>query len=72
MKSAWDRVKFRVSRWHDVVPEAGDELLTRTGRRYLVLSATEKSVTCLVLPKDSAPATGKVFWWMWDSRKRTT
>lgn len=69
MKAAWDRVRFRVSFWHTDAPESGDELVTRTGRRYQILEVRPKALVCLVLPKD-APVQGRVFGWQWDKRGR--
>lgn len=70
MKQAWDRVKLRVL-WHEGEPPTeGDELRTATGRRYLILSVTEKQITALVLPKGE-PITGRVFRWEWGGRKKT-
>lgn len=69
MKQAWDRVTLRVL-WHEGgMPVEGDELHTARGRRYLILSCTEKKIVALVLPKDE-PVTGRVFRWTWGSRKR--
>lgn len=65
MKRAWDRVKLRVL-WHeDGTPEAGDEMHTSTGRRYLVLACTEKQITALVLPKDEPLTEQRVWRWAW-------
>jgi hypothetical protein len=71
MRSAWDRVKFRVNRTDPEapLPEPGDEMRTRTGRRYQILKITPKSVTCLVLPRD-AEVQGKVWIWEWNSGGR--
>lgn len=71
MKAAWDRVKFRVRYWDTASgePQPGDEMRTRAGRRYQILTITPKSVTCLVLPKD-AEVQGKVWLWQWNSRTR--
>jgi hypothetical protein len=67
MKAAWDQVKLRVLFWHGDQPVEGDELQTASGRRYLILSCTEKRITALVLPKDE-PVTGRVFRWEWGPR----
>lgn len=74
MKSAWDQVKFRLSKAQQDPeaprPDIGDEMRSCTGRRYQILRITKKSVTCLVLPKD-AEVQGKVWRWEWNGRKRT-
>lgn len=70
MKRAWDQVKLTVLFWEGDKPDAGDELHTRTGRRYLILSATEKKLTCLVLPKDEPLTEGRVFQWEWGKRTK--
>jgi hypothetical protein len=70
MKRAWDQVKLTVLFWEGGKPEAGDELHTRTGRRYLILNASEKKLTCLVLPKDEPMTAGRVFHWEWGKRGR--
>jgi len=69
MKRAWDHVKLSVLFWHGDKPVAGDELQTRTGRRYQILEVREKALHCMVLPPDE-PVQGKVFIWEWASRKR--
>lgn len=38
MKSAWDRVRLRVTGWVGPAPEGGDELRTGTGRRYQIIT----------------------------------
>lgn len=67
MKRAWDQVKLTILGWDGDKPDTGDELRTRTGRRYLILSFVGKRLTCLVLPKDE-PIKGKVFHWEWGKR----
>lgn len=71
MKRPWDQVKLRVL-WHTgAVPVEGDELRTVRGRRYLILSITEKQITALVLPKDEPePAPSHLFLWTWGARKK--
>ena len=69
VKAAWDQVRLTVKWWVGVKPEGGDELRTRTGRRYQVLEVQEKALVCLVLPKD-APVQGKVFVWEWGRREK--
>lgn len=67
MKQAWDQVKLRVLWTEGEPPSEGDELCTTTGRRYLVLSCTEKQIIALVLPQNE-PVTGRVFRWKWGAR----
>jgi hypothetical protein len=72
MKQPWDQVKLRVL-WHEGgMPEAGDELHTTTGRRYLILSCTEKQIKALVLPKDEPPTQARAWFWTWGKRKKET
>ncbi|CAB3739892.1 hypothetical protein LMG22037_06338 [Paraburkholderia phenoliruptrix] len=70
MKPPWSLVKLRVSSWDGDMPVAGDELVTRTGRRYQILEVKPKALICFVLPRD-APIEGHVFWWYWDRRDAT-
>jgi hypothetical protein len=69
-RGEWDQVKLRVRWWRDGTPEPNDELRTSTGRRYLILSCTEKQIIALVLQKDAAPTDGKVWCWEWGKRKK--
>lgn len=69
MKQPWDQVKLTIQFWDGDKPQVGDELLTRTGRRYQILSFVGKRLTCLVLPKDE-PIKGRVFYWEWGRRER--
>ncbi|APR40011.1 hypothetical protein [Paraburkholderia sp. SOS3] len=74
MKRAWDPVKLRVASWEAPAPECGDELLTRTGRRYRILEVRTRrgaivGLDCMVLPK-SEPASGRIFNWVWNVRGR--
>lgn len=50
MKSAWDRVRLRVTGWVGPAPEGGDELRTGTGRRYQIITVNGRTLECLVLP----------------------
>ncbi|ACD21563.1 hypothetical protein Bphyt_7278 (plasmid) [Paraburkholderia phytofirmans PsJN] len=68
MKSAWDRVRLRVTGWVGPAPEGGDELRTGTGRRYQIITVNGRTLECLVLPAD-AEVQGRVFHWKWGSRK---
>lgn len=68
-KQPWDQVTLRVL-WHeDGMPEAGDELHTATGRRYLVQSCTEKKIVAVVLPKDQPLTEYKIWRWTWGPKK---
>jgi len=52
-KAPYDPVTLRVT-WHSSEPcEVGDELVTRTGRRYQVLRIKGKRFDCIVLPRDA-------------------
>ncbi len=64
---AWSQVKLRCM-WGDV-PEPGDELRFRTGRRYQVIGVRGRALQCLVLPVD-APVQGRVLAWQWATRRR--
>ncbi len=70
MKAAWDRVKLRFDYWEGDGPVGGDELRTRTGRRYQIVSVNRRTLDCLVLPAD-AEVQGRVFRWEWRTRYRT-
>jgi len=65
----WAQVKLRVC-WGDV-PEVGDELRFKTGRRYQVIGVKGRGLQCLVLPPD-APVQGRVLEWEWASRRRSS
>lgn len=69
MKTAWDRVKLRVNFWEGDGPVGGDELRTRTGRRYQIVSVKGRTLDCLVLPVD-AEVQGRVFCWEWGTRNK--
>lgn len=62
----WSQVKLRVA--FGDVPEVGDELRMRTGRRYQVIGVRGRGLTCLVLPPD-AEVQGRVIEWQWAKRK---
>lgn len=53
MKPPWSLVRLRVSSWDGDIPVAGDELVTRTGRRYQNLEVKPKASICFVLPHDA-------------------
>lgn len=67
MKPAGAHVKHRVV--FGDVPEPGDELRFRSGRRYLVLTVRGRALMCEVLAS-SAPVIGRVLPWQWASRGR--
>jgi hypothetical protein len=70
MKRPWDQIKLRVLFWDSAEkPEAGDELHTAQGRRYLILDFTETQITALVLPKDEPLTTQRVWGWAWGSKR---
>jgi hypothetical protein len=67
-KAPYDHVKLRVT-WHGTEPcEVGDELVTRTGRRYQVLAMKGKRFDCMVLPPD-ASLQSKQWCLTWNSRR---
>ena len=69
MKAPWDPVKLRVA-WGDV-PEPGDVLALRTGRRYQVLKVRGRALHCIVLPPDHRLKRGtRVVPWRWAPRRR--
>ena len=53
-KAPYDHVKLRVT-WNGSEPcQVGDELVTRTGRRYQVMEMRGKQFDCMVLPHDTS------------------
>jgi hypothetical protein len=66
-RPAWSQLRLRVA-WGDV-PEVGDELRMRTGRRYQVIGVNGRALRVLVLPPD-AEVQGRVIPWQWASRKK--
>lgn len=70
MKRPWDPVKLTVLFWHGNKPVVGDELQTRTGRRYLIQKVGAKVLECVVLPKDAPHTEGTVFAWEWGKREK--
>lgn len=70
-KKAWDRIKLRVLP-RDPAPTdhpiEGDELHTSRGRRYLVLSYSERLIIALVLPQDEPLTEQRVWRWTWGAR----
>jgi hypothetical protein len=69
VRSAWDGGKLRVNGGDGPAREGGDELRTRTGRRYQIIAITGRSLECLVLPAD-AKIQGRVFHWKWGTRSK--
>lgn len=68
-KAPYDPVTLRVT-WNGTDPcSVGDELVTRTGRRYLVLRMSGKRFDCMVLPHDS-PVEGLQWNLTWNKSKR--
>ena len=79
---AWDPVSLTVKWWSGEIPSTGDELRTRTGRRYQILrvvlrrkerAAQERGpisrLECMVLPPRE-PIKGRTFEWVWAPRGR--
>ena len=67
-KAPYDHVKLRVT-WHGSGPcQVGDELVTRTGRRYQVLTMKGKQFGCIVLPP-AASVQSKQWCLTWNSRR---
>ncbi len=69
LPAPWRRARLRVTWWDGPEPEAGDELETRTGRRYLIVRVLARSLDCLVVPRDAPAAAGRVFRWEWTRRR---
>jgi len=67
VKADWDPVKLRVA-WGEV-PEPGDVLELRTGRRYQVFRVAGKTLHCWVLPR-TEPVEARVIPWCWSPRRR--
>lgn len=65
----WSQVKLRVT--HGDLPEIGDELRFRSGRRYQVIAIRGRGLVCLVIPMgDTQPIEGQVLHWQWAPRNR--
>jgi len=64
----WARVRLYVA-WGEV-PEVGDELLLKSGRRYQVIEVRGKTLYVLVLP-DDAPVQGTVIEWRWAPQRKS-
>jgi hypothetical protein len=69
VKREYDPVVLRRNFWHAPEPKHGDGLITKTGRRYLIIKVKNKRLYCLVLPNDD-PIDGTIFEWTWSARTR--
>jgi hypothetical protein len=69
VRGAWERVKLRFKNQASDGPVGGDELRTRTGRRYQIVAVKGRTFDCIVLPA-GAEVQGRVFLWEWDSRNK--
>lgn len=69
MKQPGDQTKLRVLWWDGEPPNAGDQLVTSTGRRYYIMDVRGSALVCIVLSKDD-PVSGRVFEWTWGRRER--
>ena len=65
-----EQVRLRRLWWDGPEPTAGDELRTRSGRRYLVCEVRGKTIVCRVLPLDAEQLAGRVWHWEWANRTR--
>ncbi len=69
MRKAYDMVVLRVT-WGDHDPcEVGDELVTRTGRRYQIMAIKGKRHDCMVLPLE-ADVQSKQWTLTWNKRNK--
>lgn len=68
-KQPYDPVKIRLVEWQGEKPDVGDELVTKTGRRYQILRINGKTHHCIILPAD-AEVQGKQHGLYWIPRKR--
>lgn len=68
MTPAWGHVKLRVS--HGDVPEFGDILVLRSGRRYQVIGVRGRGLDCIVLPPEAPFGDARVLSWQWTPRQR--
>lgn len=64
----WAQVKLRVA--YGEVPDFGDILQMKTGRRYQVVGVRGKQLQCLVLPPEAETGDAKVCEWEWSSRDK--
>ena len=64
-------VRLTVKWWDGIPPRPGDGLVTKTGRRYLILAISKAALTCAVVGADH-PFKGCVWKWQWASRRRRT
>lgn len=70
MKRPWDLVRLRRLWWDGPEPAPGDELQTRSGRRYLILDVLGATLVCVVLPPEAERTEQQTFEWQWASRNR--
>jgi len=60
-------IKLRWTFWVGPLPQSGDGLETRTGRRYLILQVRGHTLHCQVIaPGEAVP--GTCFRWQWNAR----
>lgn len=67
-KAPYEHVTLRVTWEGDDPCEIGDELVTRTGRRYQVMEISGKRFGCMVLPAD-ASVQSKQWCLTWNRRR---
>lgn len=63
-------VKLHRAWWDAKEPESGDHLVTKKGRRYLILNVRGKALTCQVVAPTERTE-GAEFLWAWSSRDRS-
>jgi len=74
MKGLHDRITLTRISWNAQEPVPGDALVTRTGRKYLIMDVNAKKLSCMVVSKDEQ-IYGTTFEWHWAPRskvRRTT
>lgn len=69
MKAHWDETTLTARWWIGPPPQEGDGLITRTGRKYLILGIRGKRLRCLILPPEET-IEGRWFQWTWSPRRR--
>lgn len=62
-------VKLHYSSWEGTGPEPGDHLVTKRGRRYLILRVSGKTLHCQVVASNEKPQ-GKECQWRWSARSK--
>lgn len=67
MKKVGEPVTLTVHWWNGPLPQTGDALRTRTGRRYLILEVRSNKLDCVVL-SSNAQVEGHEFQWTWRKR----